>query len=324
MLVDYTELELCAGHGGAGAVSFRREKFVPKGGPDGGDGGKGGNIFFLTNSNITTLKDIRYRNKYRAENGKPGQGSNKKGKDGKDIYIKVPVGTVIREKTTKKIIADLVLDNFTFKICEGGIGGKGNTRFKTSTFQTPRVSQNGLPGTQGNYEVDLKILADVGLVGLPNAGKSTLLSVLSSAKPKIGDYPFTTLQPQLGIVEHGDYDSFIMADIPGLIEGASKGKGLGDQFLKHIERNKVHIFLIESIDENPKETFKLLYNELDSFNSSLVKKPYLICRTKSDLGLNVDEKWDGFEDRIYSISSVSREGLAELLLGITSLLNKNI
>ena len=216
MFIDFTEVALEAGKGGKGSVHFRREKFVPKGGPDGGDGGRGGHIIFLTDSNLHTLQDIRYRKKYKAEDGSNGGGSRKTGKCGQDIIIKVPVGTLIREKKSKNIIADLIEDNSSFILCKGGRGGHGNIRYKTSTNQAPRVSQPGEKGESGVYEIELKILADVGLVGLPNAGKSTLLSKLSSARPKIANYPFTTLEPKLGIVKYGEYNSFVMADIPGI------------------------------------------------------------------------------------------------------------
>jgi GTP-binding protein len=227
MFIDYTKVELYAGKGGSGCISFHREKFVPKGGPDGGNGGNGGNIIAVTNPNLHTLQDIRYSKIYRAKNGTPGSSSKKTGKNGKDIRIEVPIGTVIRNIDRSEIVADLVESDQEFIICKGGIGGRGNVNFKSSTQQTPRYAQPGVGGESGHFEFELKILADVGLVGFPNAGKSTLLSVVSKAKPKIANYPFTTLEPHLGIVKSGEYQSFLMADIPGLIEGASKGKGLG-------------------------------------------------------------------------------------------------
>ena len=283
MFIDYTEVALEAGKGGKGSVRFRREKFVPKGGRDGGDGGRGGHIIFLTDSNLHTLQDIRYRKKYKAEDGSNGGGSRKTGKCGQDIIIKVPVGTLIREKKSKDIIADLIEDNSSFILCKGGRGGHGNIRYKTSTNQAPRVSQLGEKGEAGVYEIELKILADVGLVGLPNAGKSTLLSKLSSARPKIANYPFTTLEPKLGIVKYGEYSSFVMADIPGLIEGASEGRGLGHQFLRHVERNKILLFLIDSQDPDPYRTFQILRSEIYQYNSDLKIKPIIICQTKVDL-----------------------------------------
>ena len=309
MFIDYTQIEIAAGDGGSGAVSFRREKFMPKGGPDGGDGGRGGHVYFMVDTNLHTLQDVRYKRRYQAENGHSGMGSNKTGKNGKDITIFVPAGTVVRLKGSKKIIVDLTEKGQNFIICQGGQGGKGNARFKTAIKQAPRKAQPGTIGDSGNYEIELKILADVGLVGLPNVGKSTLLSVLSSAKPKIADYPFTTLEPQLGIVKYGEYGSFVMADIPGLIKGASDGKGLGHKFLKHIERNRIHLYLIDCQDSDPVKTFELLKTELNSFNENLVEKPYLICRTKSDLNIENSEGWDNFDKEVLDISSINKNGL---------------
>jgi GTP-binding protein len=234
--------------------------------------------------------------------------------------ILVPVGSIIRKKGSKKVVVDLTEEGQKHIICHGGQGGRGNTRFKTSTKQAPRNAQPGTDGESGNFEVELKILADVGLVGLPNAGKSTLLSVLSSARPKIAEYPFTTLEPQLGIVKYGEYESFVMADIPGLIEGASKGKGLGHQFLRHIERNRIHIYLIDCQEQDPLGIFKTLKNELNTFNEGLDKKPYLICRTKSDLNTEISSNWDRFNENILDISSVSHVGLDLLVDSIVKLL----
>lgn len=322
MFIDYTEVALHAGNGGKGAVHFRREKFVPKGGPDGGDGGRGGHIIFIADSNLHTLQDIRYRRKYIAENGTAGGGSRKTGRNGKDITIRVPVGTIIKEKDSKNIIADLILNDQLIVICNGGRGGRGNVRFKTSMNRAPRKAQPGEIGESGVYEIELKVLADFGLVGLPNAGKSTLLSRLTSARPKIADYPFTTLEPKLGIVKYGDYDSFVMADIPGLIKGASEGKGLGHQFLKHIERNKALLFLIESQDPNPFQTYETLKRELLEFNSDLEIKSTMVCRTKSDLNSVLSDQWKQFKDPVIEISSVSGDGLDELIVKLVSYLEK--
>ena len=273
MFIDFTVIELQSGNGGAGCISFRREKYIPKGGPDGGNGGRGGNICVLADKNIHTLQDVRYNRIYKAKNGQQGSSNSKTGKDGDDIIIKVPIGTIIKDNRTKELVADFVEDGQKEVICTGGIGGKGNINYKTSTRQTPRYAQSGTEGQKGTYELELKILADVGLVGLPNAGKSTLLSVVSKAQPKIADYPFTTLDPHLGIVKYEEFKSFVMADIPGLIEGASKGKGLGHKFLKHVERNKLLLFLIDSLDPDPSQTFDILKNELLTFNKSLSLKP---------------------------------------------------
>ena len=323
MFIDFTQIDISAGNGGSGAVSFRREKFIPKGGPDGGDGGRGGHVIFKVDTNLHTLQDIRYRRRYKAENGHPGRGSNKTGKNGKDVVILVPAGSVIRKKGSKDIIIDLTVNGQNHIICNGGQGGKGNARFKTSTKQAPRKAQPGVEGESGIFEIELKVLADVGLVGLPNAGKSTLLSSISSARPKVADYPFTTLKPNLGIVKYGEYESFVMADIPGLIEGASLGKGLGHQFLRHIERNRIHIYLIDCMEENPYDVYNTLKNELKNFNEDLIKKPSLICRTKSDLKQELSPQWNDFNEKIYDISSLTKEGVDELIHSLVEVLNNN-
>jgi GTP-binding protein len=323
MFIDFTQIDISAGNGGSGAVSFRREKFIPKGGPDGGDGGRGGHVIFKVDTNLHTLQDIRYRRRYKAENGHPGRGSNKTGKNGKDVVILVPAGSVIRKKGSKDIIIDLTINGQNYIICNGGQGGKGNARFKTSTKQAPRKAQPGVEGESGIFEIELKVLADVGLVGLPNAGKSTLLSSISSARPKVADYPFTTLKPNLGIVKYGEYESFVMADIPGLIEGASLGKGLGHQFLRHIERNRIHIYLIDCMENNPYDVYITLKNELKNFNEDLIKKPSLICRTKSDLKQELSPQWSDFNEKIYDISSLTKEGVDELILSLVEVLKSN-
>ena len=320
MFIDYAEIECESGHGGAGRVSFRREKFVPKGGPDGGDGGKGGSVVFVADSNLHTLQDMRYKKSYKAENGDSGTTSRKTGKNGQDIRIPVPLGTIISEVSNNTVNADLVSDGEEFIACIGGKGGKGNVNYKSSTRQTPRYAQKGLVGEKKQFTIELKVLADVGLVGLPNAGKSTLLSSVSSATPKIDDYPFTTLQPHLGIVKYGEYQSFVMADIPGLIEGASKGKGLGYQFLKHIERTKILLFLIDTADENPLENYRLLKKELLNYNPDLKKRKYLIVRTKIDTKID-NNKWSEI-DNYLTISSVSKEGIPNLINQIGKLLNE--
>ena len=323
MFVDYTKVELQAGKGGPGCVSFRREKYIPKGGPDGGNGGRGGNIIVQGDSNLHTLQDIRYSRIYTAKNGTPGLSSMKTGKDGEDIIIRVPLGTLIRNVTSGMVAADMVEDGDEVVICKGGIGGKGNVNFKSSTHQTPRYAQPGTEGETGEFEFELKVLADVGLVGLPNAGKSTLLSVLSKARPKIADYPFTTLEPHLGIVKTGEYQSFLMADIPGLIEGASKGKGLGHQFLRHIERNRLLLYLIDGNEEEPLNVFNTLKNELKTYNEALLLKPIVLVRTKGDTLNDVDEtKWESIPEYLMEISSVSQTGLTELVREIANRLNE--
>jgi len=323
MFIDFTVIELQSGNGGAGCISFRREKYIPKGGPDGGNGGRGGNICVLADKNIHTLQDVRYNRIYKAKNGQQGSSNSKTGKDGDDIIIKVPIGTIIKDNKTKELVADFIEDGQKEIICTGGIGGKGNINYKTSTRQTPRYAQSGTEGQKGTYELELKILADVGLVGLPNAGKSTLLSVVSKAQPKIADYPFTTLDPHLGIVKYEEFKSFVMADIPGLIEGASKGKGLGHKFLKHIERNKLLLFLIDSLDPDPSQTFEILKNELLTFNKSLSLKPIILVRTKSDVYSELDDsQWKKIPEYLGDISSVANIGLKELIEVVVKKLSK--
>ena len=323
MFVDYTQVELTAGNGGQGCVSFRREKYIPKGGPDGGNGGRGGNIIAKSDTNLHTLQDIRYSRIYKAKNGTAGSSSMKTGKDGEDIFIHVPLGTIIKDLDTGLITAELINREEEFIICKGGAGGRGNINFKSSTHQTPRYAQPGLEGESGKFEFELKVLADVGLVGFPNAGKSTLLSVLSKARPKIADYPFTTLEPHLGIVKTGDYKSFIMADIPGLIEGASEGKGLGHQFLRHIERNKILLFLIDGNDLDPKLTFNSLKGELSNYNRSLLLKPIILIRTKADTLNDINESlWQSIPEFIMEISAVTQTGLNKLVKEIDSHLKK--
>lgn len=325
MFIDYAKIKLQAGNGGPGIVAFHREKYIDKGGPSGGNGGRGGNIIFATNPNLHTLQDIRYRRLYKAQNGKSGGANKRTGKSGEDLVIQVPCGTIIKDLNTNNVVFDMIKENENYIICQGGIGGKGNYNFKSSVQQTPRFSQEGIPGEELHVELELKVLADVGLVGLPNAGKSTLLSVMTTAKPKIADYPFTTLQPHLGIVKYGEYQSFVMADIPGLIEGASKGKGLGHQFLKHIERNRILLFLIDILEPNPQDVFDKLSNELSSFNKTLMDKPKLVVRTKRD---TVDkaknlENWKNFSEEFIDVSSVSNSGLDVLKDRLVSFLSSS-
>ena len=322
MFIDYAKIELQAGNGGNGAVAFHREKYIDKGGPSGGDGGRGGDIVFQTNPNLHTLQDIRYKRMYKAKNGQSGGSNKRTGKSGEDLIIQVPCGTIIKSIESKSIIKDLVKENESHIICQGGIGGKGNFHFKSSTQQTPRFAQEGVKGQKLSIELELKVLADVGLVGLPNAGKSTLLSVMTTAKPKIADYPFTTLQPHLGIVKYGEYKSFVMADIPGLIEGASKGKGLGHQFLKHIERNKILLFLIDVEEKNPIDVYNQLLDELVNFNKDLLDKDRIVVRTKIDtISEDVDERWSSFSEEFIDISSVSNIGLNTLKDKLVSFLS---
>ncbi len=315
MFIDFAKVSLKAGRGGKGCVSFRREKFIPKGGPDGGDGGKGGNIYFLADTQIQTLLDFRYRKNYKAENGDGGQGNRKSGKSGEDLVIKVPVGTIIKNIETDEIIADLKNENDEILIVKGGIGGKGNCNFATPTNQAPRYAQPGLEGESLDVELELKLLADVGLVGFPNAGKSTFLSRMTAAKPKIADYPFTTLQPNLGIVRYKDYQSFVIADIPGLIEGAHEGKGLGIQFLRHVERTKVLLYMIDVNAENPEEEYLTLQKELEQFNPKMLLKPQLMVLTKSDTVFEeISEPAKEFQEKYNAllISSATGENVEKL------------
>ena len=281
--IDHATLFVRAGNGGMGCIAFLREKFRPKGGPCGGDGGHGGSVIFEVNKQLSTLQDIRINHTYRAENGQNGGGKNMHGKNGKDIIIKIPPGTIIKDSETEQVLKDLTDDNQKYIIVKGGNGGFGNARFKTQRNTAPKIANDGLKGEEKKIDLELKVLADVGLVGFPNAGKSMLISKISNARPKIADYPFTTLVPNLGIVKFGDFNSFVMADIPGLIEGASEGKGLGSQFLKHIERTKVLVYLIESTDENIELKFQMLQKELRKHDSSLISRPSLLLITKTDL-----------------------------------------
>jgi len=280
--IDTATVEIRSGKGGKGHISFRREKFVAHGGPDGGNGGKGGDLIVVADPQLTTLMDLRYRRHYNAEDGNPGEKYNCTGKSGKDMIVKLPVGTVIKNIETDEIIADLDTPGKQIVIAKGGRGGRGNSEFMTNINQAPRIAEPGEPAIEMMVELELKILADVGIVGFPNAGKSTLISVISAAKPKIADYPFTTLVPNLGMVRIGDEKSYTVADIPGLIEGAHEGRGLGVQFLRHIERTRVLVFLIDAASENPKKDYKILCNELKSYSPEMLKKPQIVCLSKTD------------------------------------------
>ena len=313
MFVDYAEIEIAAGDGGRGAVSFRHEKYIPKGGPDGGDGGKGGDVYVRASSNLSTLLDLRYRKKFKAEHGKPGGKKNKFGEGGDDLYIDLPIGTEITNLDSGEKMVDLAHDGQTFLIAKGGKGGRGNDRFKSPTNQTPRYAEDGQAGEHWRVSLELRLIADIGLVGFPNVGKSTLLSHLSAAHPKIADYPFTTKVPNLGIVPLSDYRSLVMADIPGLIEGAHQGKGMGIQFLRHIQRTRVLVYLLDIAAENPLKDFEILRGEMESFDPELVKKPAIIAFNKIDLIHERPIKVDGFSNQeIYFISAASGENLDEL------------
>lgn len=318
--VDYVTITVRSGKGGAGSVAFRREKFEPKGGPAGGDGGDGGSVIIEADDNLYTLLDLRYNRHHFAPNGEHGSGGNKKGKDGDDIVLRVPPGTIARDTDTDEIIGEVTQPGDRIVLVQGGRGGKGNTFFKSATRQAPRFAQPGEPGEERNITMELKLLADVGLVGFPNAGKSTLVSALSAARPKVADYPFTTLEPSLGVVYVGDYESFVVADIPGIIEGAHEGKGLGIQFLKHIERNAVLLFVIPITAKDLGAEYETLLGELQAFNPEMLYKPRMIALSKMDLLPPEDRKeWTADARRklpddveILPISSVARIGLTAL------------
>jgi len=281
--VDYVTITVRSGKGGAGCVAFRREKYAPKGGPSGGDGGNGGSVILEAHQQLYTLLDLRYNRHHFAENGAPGSNANKHGKDGQDIVLRVPPGTIARDVATEQVIGELTRHGDRIVLVEGGRGGKGNTFFKSPTNQAPRYAQPGESGSELEVALELRLLADVGLVGFPNAGKSTLVSSISAARPKVADYPFTTLEPSLGVVYVGDYQSFVIADIPGIIEGAHEGKGLGIRFLKHIERNAALLFLIPVTSEDPGEEYDTLLQELRWYNPELIHKPRIVALSKMDL-----------------------------------------
>ena len=281
--VDYVKIHANSGKGGKGSAHLHREKYVAKGGPDGGDGGRGGHVIVRGNKNLWTLYHLKFKKHFKADHGGDGGASRSTGKDGEDVYIDVPLGTIIRNAETQEIVFEITTENTEQILLEGGMGGLGNWNFRSSTNQTPRYAQPGIDALDGWYQLELKLLADVGLVGFPNAGKSTLLSVVTAAKPKIADYAFTTLKPNLGIVEYRDFQTFVMADIPGIIEGASEGKGLGHRFLRHIERNSTLLFLIPADSADIKKEYAILLNELQQHNPELLDKNRLLAISKSDM-----------------------------------------
>ena len=321
--IDHIKLSVQAGDGGMGCIAFLREKHRPKGGPCGGDGGHGGNVVFKVNEQLVTLQDISVKSVYKAENGAHGGGKNMHGKNGKDIIIQVPPGTLVREHKTQQILKDLISQSQTFIVAKGGNGGFGNARFKTNIQTAPKIANDGQKGEKNIIELELKVLADVGLVGLPNAGKSTFISRISNARPKIADYPFTTLVPNLGIIKYGDYKSFVMADIPGLLEGAAEGKGLGNQFLRHIERTKILVYMIEGISENILADFNTLSNELRQHNFDLLSRPCLILITKTDLIIKDSNPITQIHQDIpqINISSVSGDNLSNAIKKMAELIN---
>ena len=320
--VDEAKIYIKSGDGGQGCVSFRREKFVPRGGPNGGDGGKGGDIIAVASRNHRTLLDMKFNQHRVAKRGGQGEGSNKTGRSSSDVEIIVPVGTVIRDMETGELLADMTIDGQKIIIARGGIGGRGNARFKTSTNRAPRYAQDGLPGEEKTVSLELKLIADVGTVGFPNVGKSTLISSVSAARPRIADYPFTTLKPNLGVVNIGNYRTFVIADIPGLIEGAHLGAGLGMKFLRHIERTSILLHIMD-ISKEPFtgawDDFKTINNELESFSSNVRAKPQIVVINKIDLTATrerLKEQVDIFGEkgiRVFPISAATGEGIKELM-----------
>ncbi|MCR9182002.1 MAG: GTPase ObgE [Flavobacteriaceae bacterium] len=326
--VDYVKMHVSSGKGGQGSAHLHREKFIEKGGPDGGDGGRGGHVIIRGKDNLWTLLHLKYQRHAKAGHGEHGSSGRSTGADGEDIYIDVPLGTVVRDTETQEIIFEITENGEEKILLEGGMGGRGNWHFKSSTNQTPRYAQPGIPAQERDVTLELKILADVGLVGFPNAGKSTLLSVLTAAKPKIADYEFTTLKPNLGIVKYRDFQTFVMADIPGIIEGAAEGRGLGHRFLRHIERNSTLLFLIPADAKDLREEYDILLNELKKYNPELLDKERLVAISKSDM---LDEELKGemkkeldkqFKGIPYLfISSVAQQGLQELKDTLWKMLN---
>jgi len=328
--VDEAKIYIKAGDGGKGCVSFRREKFVPRGGPNGGDGGKGGDVIFQASRSHRTLLDLKFRQHYKAQRGGHGQGSNKTGKNGDDLVIVVPVGTIIRDFETQSVIVDLTEEGQTCIATQGGIGGRGNARFATSTNRAPRYAQDGIPGEEMEIGLELKLLADVGTIGLPNVGKSTFISRVSAAKPKIADYPFTTLTPNLGVVKSGDHESFVVADIPGLIEGAHLGMGLGIRFLRHIERTTLLLHIIDisgSSFTGAWQDYEKINNELVNFSPAMIEKPQIVAINKMDLPVTqerIKQEIEVFEKkgiRVFPISAVTGEGIDTLIYEIVKILS---
>jgi len=330
--VDEAKIYIKAGHGGRGCVSFRREKFVPRGGPDGGDGGKGGDIFFRADQSHRTLLDLKYQQHHVAKNGGHGSGNNRTGRSSNDMEIVVPVGTIVKDFETGEVLADLSAVGQIYIAARGGIGGKGNAHFATSTHQAPRFAQEGMEGEERWIKLELKLLADVGIIGFPNAGKSTFISRVSAARPKIADYPFTTLTPHLGVVKYSDSNSFVLADIPGLISGAHEGLGMGIQFLRHIERTSLLFHIIDismEPDDNAWSNYTAINEELGYYNPQLLEKPQIVALNKIDLPFvreKVKKEVALFKKKriiIHPFSAVTGEGIQEILKNIITILNQS-
>ena len=331
MFVDVAEIKIKSGNGGNGLVSFHREKYVAAGGPDGGDGGRGGDVIFVADAQLSTLMDFRYRKQYKAGNGEDGRAKKCFGKDGEHMYIKVPAGTLVRDTDTGKIIADLKHDGDTFVAAKGGNGGWGNVHFATPTRQVPKFAKPGQRGIERTITLELKLLADVGLIGFPNVGKSTILASVSGARPKIANYHFTTLEPNLGVVELGEGGSFVLADIPGIIEGANEGVGLGHEFLRHVERTRLllHVVDVSGIEgRDPISDFDIICEEMEKFNSDLATRPQIVVANKTDIITN-EELYQSFVEEIknrglklFEISAATKQGTRELMLYVSSLLKE--
>src|SRR2546423_1044216 len=317
MFIDRVVVQVIAGTGGSGASSFRREKFVPKGGPDGGDGGKGGSVYLKADPNLATLLDYRYHTRWAADRGQHGKGQNRSGKSGRDIYLPVPPGTEVRDADTGEIVGEMIQPDATLLVAKGGRAGPGNQHFATPTHQSPREWEPGEAGEERRLELVLKLIADVGLLGEPNAGKSTLLSVISAARPKSADYPFTRLEPHLGVVGLSDHRSFVVADIPGIIEGAHEGKGLGLRFLQHVERTRAVAVLVPVDSPDPQATYDLLRREAASYSKELASKPHVVVMTKADLDAPHVARRTSLRTQggapVVTISAVARQGIPELL-----------
>jgi len=331
MFIDRVKIKVKAGSGGDGVTAFRREKFIPRGGPSGGDGGVGGDVWLESDEGVNTLLHLRYNPEHKAERGHHGEGSNRYGKDGVDVTIKVPVGTQVFNAETEELLFDFTEAEQKFMAAKGGKGGWGNSHFATSTNRAPRYHYTGRPGEERELQLELKLIADVALVGYPNAGKSTLISVISAAKPKIADYPFTTLEPNLGVVDLGDFNTFVVADIPGLIEGASEGAGLGDRFLRHIERTKLilHLVDVSSISgREPVDDYEIINRELANYNRDLAARPQIVVATKID-ALDEPEKMEVLRELaekdgkpFFEISAVTNKGTRELVNFVAQKLNE--
>lgn len=332
MFLDRVRIRVKAGDGGNGVTAFRREKFIPRGGPSGGDGGVGGSVWLESDEGLNTLLHLRYNPEHKAERGHHGEGSNRFGKDGADAIVRLPVGTQVFDAATEELLFDFTEPGQRFLAAKGGKGGWGNSHFATPTKQAPKYHYDGRPGEEKELQLELKLIADVGLVGFPNAGKSTLISVISAAKPKIADYPFTTLEPNLGVVDMGDFRTFVVADIPGLIEGASEGAGLGDRFLRHVERTKLILHLVDvssASGRDPVEDYEIINRELANYDADLAGRPQIVVATKID-ALDEPERLESLKKRankdrkpFFAISSVANQGVKELVSEVSAALGKN-